>query len=235
MSVLVKVVVLSHIIVLSPQLVESEEKIKSPEQNCLNSFLCNQVNVDLEPIVKSLNNIEMSIGSISQGNNYLSFKFNKQFLWNLGGKASTRDINRKTSYPQFEQQNSYSSSNQGGSGSVSRQRLQEKLLGLKNRHKLQQILLSRRSRVKGVRSNLRRGGYGISGFKSEPRQSLQERLLGLKNRHKLQQILKSRQRVKGLQGNQSGDHGSYNNGRIENSSRRQQYQGIERYVPRLLT
>ena len=70
MSVLVKVVVLSHIIVLSPQLVESEEKIKSPEQNCLNSFLCNQVNVDLEPIVKSLNNIEMSIGSISHGNNY---------------------------------------------------------------------------------------------------------------------------------------------------------------------
>ena len=73
MSVLVKFVVLSHIIVLSPQLVESEEKIKSPEQNCLNSFLCNQVNVDLEPIVKSLNNIEMSIGSISQGNIYLSF------------------------------------------------------------------------------------------------------------------------------------------------------------------
>ena len=73
MSVLVKVVVLFHIIVFSPLLVESEEKIKSPEQNCLNSFLCNQVNVDLEPIVKSLNNIEMSIGSISQGNNYLSF------------------------------------------------------------------------------------------------------------------------------------------------------------------
>ena len=82
--------------------------------------------------------------------------------------------------------------------------------------------------MKGVKSNQRRGGYGISGFKSEPRQSLQERLLGLKNRHKLQQILKSRQSVKGLQGNQSGDHGSYNNGRIENSSRRKQYQGKER-------
>ena len=82
--------------------------------------------------------------------------------------------------------------------------------------------------MKGVPSNQRRGGYGISGFKSEPRQSLQERLLGLKNRHKLQQILKSRQSLKGLQGNQSGDHGSYNNGRIENSSRRKQYQGKER-------
>ena len=73
MSALVNFVVLSYIIVFSPLLVESEEKIKSPEQNCLNSFLCNQINVDLEPIVKSLNNIEMSIGSISQGNNYLSF------------------------------------------------------------------------------------------------------------------------------------------------------------------
>ena len=70
--------------------------------------------------------------------------------------------------------------------------------------------------------------YGISGFKSEPRQSLQERLLGLKNRHKLQQILKSRQRVKGLQGNQSGDHGSYNHSR--SNSRRQQYQGIDRHM-----
>ena len=103
-------------------------------------------------------------------------------------------------------------------------------MGLKNRHKLQHILLSRQSRVKDVPSNQRRGGYGISGFKSEPRQSLQERLLGLKNRHKLQQILKSRQRVKGLQGNQSGDLGSYNNGRIGSNSRRQQYQGMDRHM-----
>ena len=80
------------------------------------------------------------------------------------------------------------------------------------------------------------GGYVSSGFKSEPRQSLQERLLGLKNSHKLQQILKSRQSVKGLHGNQSGDHGSYNNSRVGSSSRIQQYQGRERrmYCTRII-